>query len=110
MVSFENYYVIVVSLVIFVVALLIGLVMNDRYYKAIKELLKQVGEAESKGPLSVSGGEVEILICPRCGYSKTIPYRIGDYIGKVVDETCPNDGEKLVVHAIYSSRSAEQPL
>ena len=108
MVSFENYYVIVVSFVIFIVALLIGLIMNDRYYRVIKELLKQVGEVESKGSLSVSSGEVEVLMCPRCGYSKTIPYRLGDYVGKVVDETCPNDGEKLVVHAIYISRSSGQ--
>ncbi|WP_243679124.1 hypothetical protein [Vulcanisaeta distributa] len=54
------------------------------------------------------GGDVEVLTCPRCGYSKTIPYRLGDYVGKVVDETCPNDGERLVVHAIYSSRPTEQ--
>ena len=108
MVSFESYYVTVVSLVIFVVALLIGLLMNDRYYRVIKELFTQAREVESKGPLSVSSGEVEVLMCPRCGYSKTIPYRLGDYVGKVVDETCPNDGEKLVVHAIYVSRPSTQ--
>ncbi|WP_243676369.1 hypothetical protein [Vulcanisaeta distributa] len=97
----------VVSLVIFAVALLIGLIMNNKYYKIIKEMLTQVKETESKGPLVLSG-DVEVLMCPRCGYSKTLPYRLGDYVGKVVDETCPNDGEKLIVHAIYSSRPTEQ--
>ncbi|GAB6946337.1 hypothetical protein JCM16161A_04670 [Vulcanisaeta sp. JCM 16161] len=107
--SFEYYYITVVSLVIFVVALLIGIMMNNRYYRVIKESLTQVREAELKGPSAI-GGDVEVLTCPRCGYSKTIPYRLGDYVGKVVDETCPNDGERLVVHAIYSSRPAEQSL
>lgn len=107
--SFEYYYITVVSLVIFVVALLIGLIMNNRYYKAISEALMQVKEVESKGPPTMTSGDFEVLMCPRCGYSKTIPYRVGgDYVGKVVDETCPNDGEKLIVHAIYSSRPVEQ--
>ncbi|MGC8606537.1 MAG: hypothetical protein ACP5GZ_11135 [Vulcanisaeta sp.] len=105
--SFEYYYITLMSLVIFVVALLIGLIMNNRYYRVIKESLTQAREAESKGPLAISG-EVEVLMCPRCGYSKTISYRLGDYVGKVVDDKCPNDGERLIVHAIYSSRPAEQ--
>lgn len=40
-VSFEYYYITVVSLVIFIVALLIGLIMNNRYYRVIKELFAQ---------------------------------------------------------------------
>ena len=106
--SFEYFYANVVGLVIFIVALLIGLIMNNRYYKAIKESLAQVREVESKGPLSISSGEVEVLMCPRCGYTKTIQFRLGDYVGKAVDETCPNDGERLIVHAIYVSRPAGQ--
>ncbi len=74
--SFEYYYITVVSLVIFVVALLIGLIMNNRYYKAISEALMQVKEVESKGPPTMTSGDFEVLMCPPV---VVIPrqYRIG---------------------------------
>jgi len=104
-VSFEYYYITVVSLVIFIVALVIAIIMNSRYYKVIREYLVQARGAEAKG--QAMSGEVEVLACPRCGYSTTIPFRVGDYVGKVVGETCPKDGERLVVVAIYSLRPTE---
>ncbi len=107
--SFEYYYITVVGLVILVVALLIGIIMNTRYYRVIKEMLSQTREeTELKGSPASTASELEVLMCPRCGYSKVISFRVGDYVGKVVEDTCPKDGEKLVVHAIYSSRSVEQ--
>ena len=107
--SFEYYYATVVGLVIFVVALFIGIIMNTRYYRVIKEMLSQTREeTELKGSPVSTTSELEVLMCPRCGYSKVIPFKVGDYVGKVVEDTCPKDGEKLVIHAIYSSRSVEQ--
>ncbi|WP_243679123.1 hypothetical protein [Vulcanisaeta distributa] len=47
--SFEYYYITVVSLVIFIVALLIGLIMNNRYYRVIKELFAQLGRQSPRG-------------------------------------------------------------
>lgn len=99
--SFEYYYITIVSTIILVIAIVIAVIMNEKYRKAISKYLTQASEAKGEG--QVLSGDLEVLVCPRCGYSTTIPFRVGDYVGKVVNETCPKDGEKLVVHAIYST-------
>jgi len=81
--SFEYYYITVVGLVIFIVAIVIALVMNERYFRLIKSYLSQTKEAEAHGGGQALSGEVEVLMCPRCGFTKTIPFRLGDYVGKV---------------------------
>ncbi|KUO82566.1 hypothetical protein B7L70_03225 [Vulcanisaeta sp. EB80] len=108
--SFEYYYITVVGLVIFIVAIVIALVMNERYFRLIKSYLSQTKEAEAHGGGQALSGEVEVLMCPRCGFTKTIPFRLGDYVGKVTNEACPNDGERLVVHAIYYAGPSSQGL
>jgi hypothetical protein len=107
-VSFENYYVSTVGLIIFIIAIVIALVMNERYFRFIRNTLSQTDLAKGRGEGQVLSGEVEVLICPRCGYTKTIPFRLGDYVGKITNDVCPKDGEKLVVHAIYYAGMTEQ--
>ena len=48
--------------------------------------------------------EYTVLRCPKCGYTKVREFRVGDYVGKVDDEKCPNDGSNLVVSSIGSSQ------
>lgn len=43
-----------------------------------------------------------ILKCPKCGFMKTREFARGDYIGKVVEDTCEICGSKMVVSRIYA--------
>jgi len=71
--SFEYYYITVVGLVMFIVAIVIALVMNERYFRLIKNYLSQTKEAEAHGGGQALSGEVEVLMCPRCGFTKQSP-------------------------------------
>ena len=106
--SFEDYYVSTVGLIIFIIAIVIALVMNERYFRFIRNTLSRTGPAKGRGEGQVLSGEVEVLICPRCGYAKTIQFRLGDYVGKVTNDVCPKDGERLIVHAIYYAGTTQQ--
>ncbi len=48
-----------------------------------------------------------ILKCPLCSYTIKRLYKIGDYIGKTVQETCPTHGVNLVIHDIFREASSE---
>lgn len=100
--SFETTYALIMSAVIFIVAVGLTAFLNSKYYKMLVNARTKAKETQSQ-PM----GDLEALRCPRCGYTTTMPFRVGDYVGKVVDETCPNDGERLVVYAIYSSRPSQ---
>ncbi|WP_069806704.1 hypothetical protein [Vulcanisaeta thermophila] len=100
--SFEVTYALIVSIVVFVLAIGLAVFLNSRYYRMIVNSMTKARE-----PQATVSGDLEVLKCPKCGYSTTIPFRVGDYVGKVVNETCPNDGSRLVVYAIYSSRPTQ---
>ncbi|WP_291764773.1 hypothetical protein [Caldivirga sp. UBA161] len=52
--------------------------------------------------------EYTTLKCPTCGYVKVREFRPGDYVGKVEEEKCPNDGSNLVIMGISKEASINQ--
>ncbi|ABW02573.1 hypothetical protein [Caldivirga maquilingensis] len=52
--------------------------------------------------------EYATLRCPTCGYVKVREFRPGDYVGKVEEDKCPNDGSNLVIVGISKEASINQ--
>ena len=56
--------------------------------------------ASTRKPRPIREELISVLRCIRCGYEEVRKYDKGDYVGKPVG-TCPKDGGKVVVKAIY---------
>ncbi|MGC8570667.1 MAG: hypothetical protein ACP5L1_05000 [Caldivirga sp.] len=52
--------------------------------------------------------EYTTLRCPTCGYIKVREFRPGDYVGKVEEEKCPNDGSNLMIVGIGKETLSNQ--
>lgn len=52
--------------------------------------------------------EYTTLRCPVCGYVKVREFKPGDYVGKVDEEKCPNDGSSLIIVGIGKEASVNQ--
>ena len=90
MLEFLSTYIEVIPLIILLVALTTTFILLRRTYRKISMIVTQ----------SIIGGVITVLKCPICNFTMTREFRLGDYIGKVVDEKCPNDNNNLVIVSI----------
>ncbi len=93
----EDLLIAIITMFLFVLMLISTTIIFSRYYKYVREFV-----------MGVERGEVEVLICPKCRYANVIKPRAGDYIGKTAELTCPRDGERLIVYAMYVERPREE--
>ncbi len=87
---------IALNLVVMMFVMMITLVILTITYFAMRRIIFQ----EIMRQVQTVRKVMTILECPICRYSLVREFKQGDYVGKLCDEYCPRDNNRLIITSI----------